>query len=373
MIAKFILPAYFLLGLILFVYSYGFLDFNLTLSSHPFLLQIFGKLQHLVYFERPLSGQVFNGIFLVFYLLYLWLLFAVNQERLKSFPWKPFLFLVIFLTFAYPMLSADIFNYIFHTKILWFYHANPHLHAPLEFSGDLWLRFMRWVHTPSAYGPGFTLIESPAYLLSFGKFVPALYLMKLTMTTFFVWAIYLLGQLGRQLKYAPSKIIFIQLLIAFNPYLLLDMVVNSHNDVVMLALFLASLNYFWQHRLKLGWLTLLFSVSVKYITAVAAPALLLRNRQLQLRVAALLLFLPILLSPGRYQSWYLGWVFLPAALTGLPWVYLWISLASLAATFFYLPFVATGFWLNSLPFVSLILYLPLAVSLLFGIVRKSKA
>ena len=151
------------------------------------------------------------------------------------------------------------------------------------------------------------------------------------------------------------------------------MVVNSHNDVVMLALFLASLNYFWQHRLKLGWLTLLFSVSVKYITAVAAPALLLRNRQLQLRVAALLLFLPILLSPGRYQSWYLGWVFLPAALTGLPWVYLWISLASLAATFFYLPFVATGFWLNSLPFVSLILYLPLAVSLLFGIVRKSKA
>jgi len=337
---------YLLLATTLFIYSYGFLDFNLTLSSNPTFLKLIAPLQHLVYFDRPHSIQVYLVIFILLFSLYI---VTVSRVRYKSFPWKFYLALILILTIAYPMLSYDIFNYMFHGKILWLYHANPHIHAPLEYTGDLWLRFMRWVHTPSAYGPVFTAIESPAYLLGFGKFVPTLYLMKATMIGFFVWSIYLVGKIGG---------LRAQLLLAFNPFLLLELVVNAHNDAVMIALLLFSLYLLLKNKTKLSLLSFALSVGVKYMTALALPFYLIRDTRYKVIFITLALYLPILFSPTRFQPWYLIWPLLPATLIGTSWSRLWIILTSLAGLIFYVPYISTGFWNNSTPFVSLILYLP---------------
>jgi hypothetical protein len=352
-----------LCSLLLFIYSYGFLDFNLTLSSNPFFLRLIAPLQHLVYFDRPLSIKVYIGILAALFACYLLALLQSVKSKRESFPWKPILLIIGVLTLSYPMLSYDVFNYMFHGKILWFYHQSPHVHAPLEFTGDLWLRFMRWVHTPSAYGPVFTAIESPAYLLGVGKFVPVLYLMKITMSGFFVWCIYLVGRIGGQLGFSKSKIVQSQLLLALNPFLLLDVVVNGHNDAVMMALFLLSLYYSLKSKLVPSLISLIASVGTKFVTTLTIPMYFIKNPQLKVLFSFLVLLLPVLISPGRFQPWYLVWAIIPAVLVDHAIVRTWVILASLAGLIYYVPYIATGFWLNSLPFVSIIIYLPIILSI----------
>ena len=359
---------YLICSLVLFVYSYGFLDFNLTLTQNPLFLNLVSPLQHLVYFNRPHSAQVFLLSSCALFVLYC---VAVSLCHFKFFPWRFFLLIIVVLTLAYPMLSYDVFNYMFHTKILWFYHANPHLHAPLEYTGDLWLRFMRWVHTPSAYGPVFTFIESPAYLLGLGKFVPVLYLMKITMSLFFVWCIYLIGKIGEAMGYSKSAIIKSQILIALNPFLLLEVVVNGHNDAVMIALFLLALLYSIRGRVVPSMASFLASVGVKYVTALALPIYLVKDPKRKILLSFIILLLPVLLALYRFQPWYLVWAIIPAALLDFNWTRLWIISASLAGLIFYTPYIFTGFWLNSLPFVATIVYLPILTSGSIWAIKKS--
>jgi len=254
---------------------------------------------------------------------------------------------------------------MFHSKILWFYHANPHIHAPLEFTGDLWLRFMRWVHTPSAYGPVFTVIESPAYLLGLGKFVPVLLLMKLTMSAFFVWVIYLIGQITRKLGFTKQQQVLTQLSIAFNPFIFLEVVVNGHNDAVMMALFFWSLLYSLNSRLAPSIFSLLASAGTKYMTILTLPIYFIKSPRFKVIFATFAMLAPVVFLPGRFQPWYLVWSILPASLIGTSWSRLWIVLASLAGLIYYIPYISTGFWLNSRPFVASIVYLPIALSMIY--------
>lgn len=361
--SKLLSLCFLLLATSVLVYSYGFLDFNLTLSSQPLFLNFVAPLQHLVYFERPRSALVYAVLFLLLFVLYR---VTMSLCHFKSFPWRPFLLMVLILTLAYPMLSYDLFNYMFHSKILWFYHSNPHLHAPLEFSGDLWLRFMRWVHTPSAYGPVFTLIESPAYLLGIGKFVPVLFLMKLTMSIFFIWCIYLVGQIGKLIALTKSQIILSQLSLAFNPFLLLEVIVNGHNDAVMMTLFLYSLYFLLRSKLVPSLFALLASLGTKYVTILTLPIYWIKNPQHKIMFTSLVMLLPVIFSPSRFQPWYLVWAIIPAALINRTWARIYLVLASLAGLIYYVPYIATGFWLNTLPFVSVIIYLPIILTILLS-------
>ena len=353
---------YLILSLALWVYSYGFLDFNLTLSSSPLFLHFVAPLQHLVYFDRPNSIKVYVIVLILMFITYLAILAYRQSGKLIRFPWRLSLLIIALLTLAYPMLSYDIYNYMFHGKILWFYHMNPHLHAPLEFGGDLWLRFMRWVHTPSAYGAVFTAIESPAYLLGFGKFVPVLILMKLSMSAFFVWCIYLVGRIGEQLRFTKAQVVQSQLLLAFNPFLLLDVVVNGHNDAAMMALFLLALYYALKSKLYPSLLALALSIGTKFVTAITLPMYFIKQPKLKILFVSLVLLLPVLVSPGRFQPWYLVWAIIPAVLIDHVLARTWVVLASFAGLIYYVPYIATGFWVNSLPFVALIIYLPILTS-----------
>ncbi len=340
--SKILVTFYFLLTTILAIYSYGYLDFNLTLSSHPIFLAFLAPLQQLVYYDRPQSAYVYAVIFASLMTLYLLLL--RRKSRPATFPWLIFLLLMFILWLSYPLLSYDVFNYMFHGKILWFYQSNPHTVAPLFFEGDLWLRFMRWVHTPSAYGPVFTLVESPAYLLGLGKFVPVLYLMKATMIAFYVWCVYLVGVIMRKLNQDNSTIVLSQLMLAFNPFLWLELVLNAHNDAVMIAFLLFALSSSLNHQKVLSMVSLVLSIGVKYVTALSAPFLLIKNNRLKVILITLSLLAPVLLSPGRFQPWYLTWSLIPAILINHSWARVWIITTSLAGLIYYIPYIYTGFW-----------------------------
>lgn len=361
---------YLLSCLIVFFYSYGFLDFNLTLTSHPLFLRIVAPIQALVYFERYHSVRLFILIFSLLFIFYLATLIYAYYQKISVFNWKYYLIIIAILVIAYPMLSYDVFNYMFHGKILWFYHQNPHLHAPLEYTGDLWLRFMRWVHTPSAYGPIFTIIESPAYLLGLGKFVPTLYLMKATMAGFFVWCVVLIGKIAQKLDWDQFRITLAQASVALNPFLLFELVVNGHNDSIMIAFLLYSiLQLLKGHKIK-SIVALLLSIGTKFVTALTIPIYFIRNSKFVVPLASLLLYLPVLFSPGRFQPWYLTWSLIPAALIGTSWSLFWIITTSIAGLIYYIPFVGTGFWNNSSSLVAVILYLPPVLSLVYHLLSS---
>jgi len=221
---------------------------------------------------------------------------------------------------------------------------------------------MRWVHTPSAYGPVFTVIESPAYLLGIGKFVPVLFLMKFTMTAFFVWCIYLVGKIGEMLKYNKSRITQIMLLLALNPFLIFELVINSHNDAVMIAFLLLGV-FYSLHDLHLKSLfSLMLSVGVKYMSIICAPLYFLRHTKYYIFLIAFAMLIPVLVSPGRFQPWYLTWSIIPAVLIDQPWSRVWVYLSSLGGIIYYIPYIATGFWNNSFPFVAVVLYIPVVTS-----------
>ena len=62
---KFLAISYFLISISLFAYSYGFVDFNLTISSHPLVMNFVGWSQSLAMFHRSTSLYVYLGIILL--------------------------------------------------------------------------------------------------------------------------------------------------------------------------------------------------------------------------------------------------------------------------------------------------------------------
>lgn len=172
-----------ILSLAIWVYSYGFVDLNLTLSSNPIIFNFVTWSQHLVYFDRTLSLKVFILLVCLMFVSYLYTL------KLTKLPWKLVLVIGLIFSLAYPMLSSDVFKYLFGAREILVYHANPYLLTPNTFPDDTWIRFMRWVHTTTPYGPIFTLYTIPFYILGLGKFVPTLYLYKLANLAWYLLSI----------------------------------------------------------------------------------------------------------------------------------------------------------------------------------------
>ena len=84
---------YFLISFITVVFSFGFVDPNLHLSSSPlfFFLQI--PLLHLVYQQRTVAACITGGIMIVFFLLYINMLHKIHSFSAFPFPSKRVYFL----------------------------------------------------------------------------------------------------------------------------------------------------------------------------------------------------------------------------------------------------------------------------------------
>lgn len=348
--SKSLVFTYLFLAISTWVYSYGFVDFNLTLSSHPYVLSFVSLVQQLALFNRPLS--------LLFYLILISAFFGIYYFVLahppKSTPWKLLVILGLIFSLSYPLLSSDVFKYLFSAKTVIEYGANPHLVAPQVFEGDLWLRFMRWIHTPSPYGPLQTALAIPYYLLGFGKFVPVLYLYKLDQLFWYLLAVWAIGKLGGSSR---ARLFF-----ALNPLVLLEWLVNAHNDAPMISLALLSLVLFYSQKRFLSALALLSSIGIKFVTVIFLPLFVLPKLQVQklaLIISALLAVIPLVYHYNvQYQPWYVTWIIPFVAL--LPSRRLWwiVAAYSFGALLRYIPFVQTGLWQGSASYFAALTFLP---------------
>ncbi len=360
--SKLLISFWFLISILLFVYSYGFVDLNLTLSSHPIVFDFVSKMQGLVYFDRTLSLTVFVTLILSLFVLYT----ATLLPRHARFPWKIVIVLSLILALAYPMLSSDIFKYLFGAKQIMVYHTSPYLVTPDTYSSDTWIRFMRWVHTTSPYGPVFVGLTIPYYLLGMGKFVPILYLFKLDQIAWYLLTIWVIGRLTR----SPRA----QLYFALNPLILMEWLVNAHNDAIMISLLLLAL-YLSQIKKKV-WsiVTLALSVGIKYVTVFALPLLFVPKKYFLLALKCLLVALaitPLLYNYSwQYQPWYVTWLVPLAALIPNRLIRVTVAAYSFSVFSRYLYFVGAGSWLGTPIEHALMTFALPALALLTGLARQ---
>lgn len=355
---------YYPITILLFIYSYGFVDFNLTLSTHPLLTSFVSWSQELAMFHRSTSLYVYLALILLLYLAYSLTLLLSSP---KTFPWRPTLLIALILALAYPFLSSDVFKYLFAAKELLFYHVNPHVVAPQVFADDSWLRFMRWIHTPSPYGPVMTALAVPYYLLGLGKFTPSLYLFKLDQIFWYGLSIWLIGKLS------PKKPVLAQLIFALNPLVLVEWLINAHNDAPMIALLLLSLYLFTRTRRLSAFISLLLSVGIKYVTIIFFPFIFISKKipinSILYTLYSILLIAPLLYHYSyQYQPWYVTWIVPFAALTGSPAIIALTVAYSLGSFLRYIPYISTGLWIGTPTQFALYSFAPLVLSGLYFLI-----
>lgn len=78
----------------------------------------------------------------------------------------------------------------------------------------------------------------------------------------------------------------------------MDVIVNGHNDAVMMALFLLSLLYSLESQLAPSLASLLLSIGTKYMTALTLPIYLIRSPKFKIWFSFLVLLSPVLVLLG---------------------------------------------------------------------------
>lgn len=356
---------WFLLSISIFVYSYGFVDLNLTLSNNPILFNFVTWAQQLVYFNRSFSLQIFIGLILSMFVLYI---LTLSHGSIKKFPWKIVIALSVIFSLAYPMLSSDVFKYLFSAKEIIVYHTNPYIYPPNTFPEDTWIRFMRWVHTTTPYGPVFTALTIPYYLIGMGKFVPILYMFKLDQVAWYLLSIWIIGKITRSQKWVDSKIVLAQLFFALNPLIIMEWLVNTHNDAIMITLLLGSVYLLILEKRAWSFIVLALSVGIKYVTVIFLPLLFipkLFQKYFSLSMTYLLSVLtlvPLIYHYSwQYQPWYVTWLIPISALIPHRLARWTVGVYSLSIFTRYLYFVGTGSWLGTPLQHALMTFLPPAI------------
>lgn len=310
------------------VYSYALMDPNITFVNSPIWAIFREKLVYFGYYQRPLSTAV--------YILLIGLLFLFHSLLLKKkqniSPVKLSFLIGGILLLAYPFLSHDFFNYLFDEKILTFYHQNPYVHKALDFPADNWTRFMHWTHRTYPYGPTFLIVMLPASIVSFGKFLLSFIFGKLTFVILYIFSVHLLVKIDK------NKALFF----AANPLILIEGLMNAHNDFIAAAFSIFGIYYLAKKTNLLAGIFFIFSAGIKFITA---PILvLLSNHPKKNLIAAFGIFAAVLYASVKMeiQPWYFLSLF---ALYPLMSGFIAdLSLLFAGLLFSYYPYVLYGDW-----------------------------
>ncbi|MEI8067687.1 MAG: hypothetical protein WCG91_01905 [Candidatus Shapirobacteria bacterium] len=204
-------------------------------------------------------------------------IFFLNSKFLEKFSIRKLLIISLITSLiaslSYPFLSSDIFSYLFAGKMVTFFHLNPYFNAPIVVEGkELWFAFTLWVNNVNytifgtdikyAYGPVFLAYSLiPFLIFTSAKFLGVFYGLKLLNVMVFMLCGWMLLKINKN-----DKKIFAYWF--FNPLLILELLINSHNDLIMVALFITSIFFSIVNKNKILQTTaFIASVATKFISA----------------------------------------------------------------------------------------------------------
>jgi alpha-1,6-mannosyltransferase len=168
---------------------------------------------------------------------------------------------------APPLLSTDIFSYQAYARMGAMYGANPYLQGPHAIALDPVYPFIdaKWVGTPTAYGPVFTVLGyllAPLSIAASALTYKAIAAVASLALVAFVW------NAARLRGLDPVKS---AALVGLNPLIVLYGVGGGHNDLLMLAAVAAGIYLLLAHRDRAGGASMVLAVGIK-LTAVLPMA-----------------------------------------------------------------------------------------------------
>ncbi|MDO8582916.1 MAG: glycosyltransferase family 87 protein [bacterium] len=349
----------------MFFYSFTQIDLGLTISQASVWQTAEKLFKNIGYFQRPLSSYLFVGLILSLFFFYLMILYRVHKKEIsKKTIWFLTISTVFLLTFSYNAFSYDLFNYIFDAKIVTYYHQNPYLHKALDFPGDPMLSFMHWTHRLYPYGPFWLGLTVPLSFIGLQYFLPTFFLFKILMSLSFLGTVFFIGKILQ--KVSSDDEIFGITFFALNPLVVIESLVSSHNDIVLVFFAMWAVYLLMSKKYARSTMLLGLSVGVKFTSLFILPIFLLVyflnkkkktiNWQNLFSAMALLMTIPVVLAAFRtnFQPWYL--------LNLLPFLglvsrkyYFFIPgmILSLFSIFQYLPFLYLGNWDKPVPSILL--------------------
>jgi hypothetical protein len=188
--------------------------------------------------------------------------------------------LVAMLALAPPLLSTDIFNYVAYAR-MGLHGLNPYAHGTVDFRADPSYPYVGhfWNHTPTAYGPLFTLASYALEPLGVAGAMWAFKAIAALATLGCVWMAWRIApRVGRQPLRAA-------LLIGLNPLVLVWGVGGGHNDAVLALLLLIGTWLVVREREAIGGAVIATAAAVKLSAGLVLPFLVLGVRR-RARVAA---------------------------------------------------------------------------------------
>jgi alpha-1,6-mannosyltransferase len=231
----------------------------------------------------PAGISLGRGIFseLVVLLLGCWLLVLVAARRL---PWRlafgGILVLNAIALLAPPLLSTDVFNYIDYGRLGALHGINPYVHGPIAAPFDPVYHWTGplWVHTPTVYGPLFTLL---GYAFAPLGVAGSLWAFKVVAALAAIGIVLCVAAAARAWGRDPVRP---ALAVGANPLIVLYAVAGAHNDLLMALGLTLGVLFIAQGREAAGVGSALAGAVVKASAVVAAPFLILGARR-RLRAA----------------------------------------------------------------------------------------
>lgn len=347
---------YILLFISFLFYSFTQIDLGLAISRNESLQQIVRSFQEIGYFQRPTSTMYYILLLAVFYILYGVSLYFVHKKKLhKKVIWHCIIAAAVILTFSYTAFSHDIFNYMFDARIVTHYQENPYLHKALDYPNDPMLGFMHWTHRTFPYGPLWLALTLPFSFLGFGYFLPTFFLFKILTTLSYIVSVYSIGKILQ--KIASQKEILGLAFFGLNPLIIIESLINSHIDIVMMAFSLFAFYLLLQKKVISSTLLFIISIGIKFVTGFLFPVFLYavykqkKNQTINWKEITYFFLLTIIVgvvvetSQGMFQPWYLIPIIAYASLVAEAY---FISVSLFIITFFvsltYVPFLFTGNW-----------------------------
>ena len=346
-----IIASYLFFLIIFTFFSYLFIDPNLTYLH--FLYTDF-------YFSNRLLFTITYILFIIiFYVFYFYILTLSKKGIISLLQLKKLLkFSSIGLIFSYPaMLSFDIFNYIITAKTIFFYRENPYIVMPIEFLNEPFLSFTRAANKIALYGFSWIILSGVPYVLGFHNFLLILFNFKIFIILFYILTLVVF--------YKISKNIYSFTLFALNPLVLIETLVSSHNDIVMMFFALSSFYLLKKNKLFFAFLSLLISIFIKYATLFLLPWFLLvvflklRKKVIPweniFKFSSFSMLLAFLLSPLREEiyPWYFIWFLSFFLIYPIKKITLLVIFFSFGLLLRYVPFMYLGTYFGPTPLIKM--------------------
>lgn len=235
-----------------------------------------------LFFSYNVLGELYSPyskvtpyLIILFILLSVFYLFAYFTAKyvdinpiIKFF--LPLLCIVLF--FIQPILSQDVYWNLTLGKGFVLFKLNPYLNSPndilklgLPMSLDRYV--IVWRHLAMTHGPASTLLHT---LAAFPSSVVAniLTLKLFSFAAFFVSLRYFYKiLLSLKVKDAYLKLFYL----SFNPVILINLLVDLHNDVYIMMLLILSFYFLLKDKLELSFVFIILGVFTKYITLIFVP------------------------------------------------------------------------------------------------------